>query len=153
VVDFAWGATGDDGQVRDAAGRPLTIASEDGARLAIAVFASGKQPFVVYDAGGRLVADGLDLPLQNLRPAGERWEPRLAQLAFPFEADARLAERATQPACTALRVAFAGAYRALDDPGQLALPREKARRDALLRLMEAAGDAVSAGGPSPESAR
>jgi len=153
VIDFAWGETGDDGQVRDAAGKPLTIASRHGARLALAVFATGKQPLVVYDAGGRLVADGLDLPLQNLRPVGERWEPRLAQLAFPFEADARLAARATQPACAALRRAFAGGYRALDDPDQLVLPREKARHDALRRLMEAAGDAVSAGGPSPESAR
>jgi hypothetical protein len=129
AFDFAFSSAGPSGEVPPAAGRPLSIEWAPGAKLALAAFAPGKQPMVVYDQLGRVKADGLVIPLQDLPATGLRWEPRVANLSFPFEDNPKLAARITDQKCAPLRKAFREAYALL---GREGLPRELTK----LRFLE-----------------
>ena len=112
----------------------LRIVWPRGAKLALAAFASGHKPIVLYDALGRVKADGIVMELKPLPPKGLRWEPRIAKLAFPFEQAPELAARAWAPENADLRKVFRDAYRPLTDKEEGGLSREIARMQALERL-------------------
>ncbi len=109
----------------------VAVEWKPGAKLALAAFAPGKKPMVVYDPLGRVNADGIVFPLRDLPSTGLRWEPRLANLSFPFEGDPKLAARVAAPQYQALRQAFWDAYALL---GGVGLPRELAKFHALEKL-------------------
>jgi hypothetical protein len=134
--DFAWAKTGQNGEVPAAGAPPLKIRWRAGARLALAAFAPGKKPAVVYDELGRVRADGLTLRLVDLARADRQWEPRLAQLAFPFPDNPELAARAAAPTGADLLRAFQTAYATLASE-RVVLPQEQARQAALSRLAPA----------------
>lgn len=140
AFDFTFARAGAAGEVPVAGGPDARIAWRSGARLALAAFAPGKVPVVVYDPLGRVKADGIEMPLEEAADEGEAWEPRLAQLSYPFEGQPGLAARLRSSEYRALRQVFRRAYAALTD-GQLyaVLPGEREKLEALRRLDEDLG--------------
>lgn len=135
VFDFAFGRAGLGGEVPAVGSPELHVAWRSGARLALAAFAPGKVPIVVYDQLGRVKADGIEMPLEDLPAKGGGWEPRVAQLAYPFENNPDLAMRLRRSEYRDLRRAFREAYAPLIAGEQPAiLPAERAKIEALRRL-------------------
>ncbi len=137
AFDFAFAIAGPKGEVPAAGARPVTVSWRRGAKLALAAFAPGKKPTIVYDPAGRVRADGIVLELRDLPDRGERWEPRIAHLSYPFEADPRLATRARAPEYAELRRVLREAYAPLADDREGGLPREVAKMEALAHLDDA----------------
>ncbi|MEK7409738.1 MAG: hypothetical protein AAB225_32150 [Acidobacteriota bacterium] len=136
AFDFAFSLPGPNGAAPPSGHPPLTIRWRWGAKLALAAFAPGKKPIAVYDELGRVRADGIVFNLQDLPDKGLRWEPRVADLSFPFENAPRLAARAAAPECAPLRRAFRAAYEPLFAGEEPALPRQILKMRALERLVE-----------------
>lgn len=140
AFDFAFARAGPAGEVPPAGGPEARIAWRRGARLALAAFAPGKVPVVVYDPLGRVKADGIEMPLEDATDEAQAWEPRLARLSYPFEEQPALASRLRRGEYHDLRQAFRRAYAALSD-GQLhaVLPAEREKIEAMQRLDEDVG--------------
>ncbi len=152
AFDFAFTLTGPNGEAPPAGAPPLTIRWRWRAKLALAAFAPGKKPIAVYDELGRVRADGIAFKLQDLPEKGLRWEPRVADLSFPFEHDSRLAARAGAPASAPVRRAFRAAYQPLYGGEEPALPRQILKMRALDRLPEIpapGGETPRAASPAP----
>jgi hypothetical protein len=133
AFDFAFAQAGKTGEVPAAGRGPLTIRWRWGAKLALAALAPGKKPIVLLDPLGRIKADGIVISLPGRTGSTPAWEPSLALLSFPFEADPALAARMAAPEFGPLRRAFREAYAML---GSYGLPQELAKRAALERLPE-----------------
>ena len=135
AFDFAFSGTGASGEVPPA-GEKLSVNWRPGARLALAALAPGKKPMVVYDELGRIKADGIHFKLEDLPPPGQRWEPRVGKLGFPFEQNRELAARVAAPECAKLRAAFRAAYAPLASGEEHAVPEEKIKLQTLDSLKE-----------------
>ena len=125
AFDFLTGTAGGAGVLPDQAREPLKIAWRPGARLALAAFHPGHRPVVLRDPGRRITSDGALLTL----PRGEVAEPRVAELAFPFEEEPELAERVAGPELARLRDAFRRAWAELS-------PDVKERKISTLNAIE-----------------
>ncbi|MGQ0720973.1 MAG: hypothetical protein ACT4PE_05275 [Candidatus Eiseniibacteriota bacterium] len=113
AVPFAFlsARSGTAGEVPDSAREPLKLPWRAGAKVALAAFAEGYRPTVLRDPAGYIESDGALLVLVR----GDEAEPAaVAELGFPFEGHAGLAEAAAVPGHAALREAFARA-RGTDD--------------------------------------
>lgn len=132
-VDFVWSLSGREGEVPPTGQAPLRVSWPPGATLALAVMAKGKKPVVVYDALGRVQANGTVFELEDLPPGDFFWEPRMGRLGFPFEDAPGLAERLRAPANERLRAAFLDAYAPIA-AGHEVLPSERVKLEALRRL-------------------
>ena len=134
TFDFAFGVSGGAGEVPASGQAPVTVRWRAGAKLAFAAFAEGKKPVVVYDQLGRTQPRGNVFELADSPEVGLRWEPRIAELAFPFENEPVLAGRAAVADCVELRRAFREAYRPLIEGEESVLPEEQVKIEALDRL-------------------
>ena len=135
AFDFAFATSGQQGEIPPSGKPALTISWQAGAKLAIAAFAPGKKPIVVYDQLGRVKANGVEITLSGLPRQGERWEPRVAQLSYPFERNPELAARLATTSTVALREAFRAAYQPLLSGEEPVLSRrEKEKIESLKRL-------------------
>lgn len=121
---FLTAKAGGAGVVPDQARSPLEIAWRPGARLALAAFHPGYRPAVVRDPSRRITSDGA---LLTLSPGSEA-EPRITELAFPFEDRPGLAGKLAGREYADLRDAFRRSYAAL--PPAVA-ERELSRLDAV----------------------
>lgn len=139
AFDFTYAASGANGEVPAASSPPLTLGWRRGARVALAAFAPGKKPTVLYDPLGNVAPEGMEIMLYDLPDEGRRWEPRLAQLSFPFEHIPELAARAALPEAEAVRRAFLAAYAPLAGGEETALPVEQEKLEALRRLDNRSG--------------
>jgi len=111
AFDFLTATAGAAGVLPDQAREPLKIAWRPGAHLALAAFHPGYRPLVVLDPSRRIRSDGALLTLTR----GDAPEPRVAELAFPFEDRPALAARAAAPECAPLRSAFRRAWQGLPE--------------------------------------
>jgi hypothetical protein len=134
AFDFAYALSGSDGEVPPSGSPPLTIGWRRGAKVALAAFAPGKQPVVLYDPLGNVVPEGMEIRLADVPEVGKRWEPRIAKLSFPFEESPDLAARASAPEAEAVRRAFEAAYAPLANGEETMLPVEQVKLEALRRL-------------------
>jgi hypothetical protein len=142
VFDFAFARAGSGGEVPAAGSPELHVTWRSGAKLALAAFAPGKMPIVVYDQLGRVKADGIEMPLEDLPAKGGSWEPRVAQLSYPFENTPDLAARLRRSEYQDLRRAFREVYAPLIAGEQPAiLPAERVKIEAIKRLDAEAGAA------------
>lgn len=124
ATDFQFAVASRDGVIPADGATPLVYRAERGAKLTLAALAPGKKPTVLYDHAGRIQPDGLTLVLKDLARPGERWEPRIGMLTYPFEGHPELAARLRRPEYSELRRAFVQTYEILKDPRENALPRE-----------------------------
>ena len=127
---FLTGTSGGAGVVPDTAREPLKIAWRPGARLAMAVFASGHEPAVVRNPDGRVLSDGALIALRAARPPADGSpadgspagspadELPVASLFLPFEDHPDLAEELRLPAHDDLRAALRAAYEVLTPGGR-----------------------------------
>jgi len=103
---FEWRVAGQAGEVPDSAYEPLQVPWRPGSRVALAAFAPGHRPAVLRPDEPNPHTDGLVL---RLEASAERWNPELAELAFPFEdtpALARDLDRTAAPLLAAFREAW-----------------------------------------------
>jgi len=141
ILDFAFAEAGSSGEVPPAGSGPLRVAWRPGARLALAAFAPGKRPTVVYDQFGRVDADGIVLSLEALSEGVMRWESRVAKLAFPFAGRADLTERISRPDAAALRRAFLAVYEPVATKEARPTPAEWDKYQVLKSVEESAAPA------------
>lgn len=135
VFDFTFGRAGSEGEIPAAGSSGIRVRWRIGAKLALAAFAPGKKPIVVYDQLGRVRANGIEMPLEDLSGKGQDWEPRVAQLSYPFESSPDLAERLRHNEYLDLRRALQQAYAPLIAGEQPAiLPAERIKIEAIKRL-------------------
>ena len=130
TFDFLFAQTDAEGRAPGPESAPLTLEGRPGTKLAVAVLATGKAPVVVYDALGRVEANGLRFVLEDAATAG-RWNPRLAQLAYPFGDEPKLRRRLDDDLARPLNQAFREAYAALGADGESVLPLEETKRAAV----------------------
>jgi hypothetical protein len=107
---FLAARAGHAGEVPDTAREPLKIAWRSEARIALAAFAPGRRPVVVWSAGERVETDGVVLSFAAATELPGRWEPELVNLAYPFENEPDLAALVERPPHAFLREAFQEAY-------------------------------------------
>jgi hypothetical protein len=122
---FLTGAAGGAGVLPDQAREPLKIEWRPGAHLALVAFHPGHRPVVLRDPSRRITSDGALL----LLPRGSAAEPRVAELAFPFELQPEMAERIAGSGYAELRTAFRRSYALLS-------PEVKERKLSTLNAIE-----------------
>jgi hypothetical protein len=130
---FVQARSGQAGEVPKIAIRALKIPWKRGARLAIAGFAPGKRPLVLYDPNRSVPSDGILLTLQSAVHPEDAWNPDLLLLEFPFERNPELFQSLRGKEYEDLRSTFRTAY-AANPTGEPADARHAAKMSAIQSL-------------------
>lgn len=134
AFDFAFAISDENGLVPGKASQGIDIEWRRGARLALAAFAEDYQSFAVYDYEGLVQANGINIPLQRVSDGLLSWEPFLGHFTFPFEKNAKLAQRLRESEYQHLRSAFMRAYDPLLKKRITVMPREQQKIQFLAEM-------------------
>jgi hypothetical protein len=139
VYDFGFAVAGNDGNVPASGTSPVKVTWRSGAKLSIAAFARGYVPTVLSEPPGKVDPQGNVIILRNPAKSILPFEPRLMDLAFPFEKYPQLRSRLSQPQYLLLRKAFVSAYESMDF-GERTLPEyQRAKINAVWSLKRYSG--------------
>lgn len=112
---YVWERAGEAGEVPRVAIRALRIPWERGAKLTLVGLSPGRAPVIVRDSTQTLAADGIVFEMKAASDSTAVWNPRLAELQYPFAPESALRRRLLGPGEVALREAFAAAWAAHPD--------------------------------------
>ncbi|MBN1594907.1 hypothetical protein JW933_03175 [candidate division FCPU426 bacterium] len=134
AVDFTWVRAGTAIEVPPPGQPPITLQGSNSTHIAIAVFAKGKKPLIIYDAQGELNPELWEYILEAGSATGAIWNPHLAKLQFPFVHQPDLYNRLKAEDQEQLVCAFLEAYAPLRESieNKQALRSEVEKYDFLL---------------------
>jgi hypothetical protein len=112
--DFTWVTIGDSITVPPEDKSPIALGGSNETNITIVIFAKGKKPMVMYDPQGTFNPEMWEYMLED-DYGHQEWDPKFAQLEFPFVHQFDLQDRLKNEKNEPLVRAFLEAYKPLKD--------------------------------------